>query len=86
MLLENKNAVIYEAGGSIGGEVARGSAREGARVFLVGHTSESLRAVAKDIAGPRADGIAGDATRTRGGRQVSLEQCLDKMAAMFAGA
>ena len=34
MLLENKNAVMYGAGGSIGGAVARVFAREGARVFL----------------------------------------------------
>jgi len=30
MLLKNKNAVIYGAGGSIGGAVARAFAREGA--------------------------------------------------------
>ena len=30
MLLENKNAVVYGAGGSIGGVVARAFAREGA--------------------------------------------------------
>jgi NAD(P)-dependent dehydrogenase (short-subunit alcohol dehydrogenase family) len=29
MLLENKNAMIYGAGGSIGGAVARAFAREG---------------------------------------------------------
>ncbi len=34
MLLENKNAVIYGAGGAIGGAVARAFARDGARVFL----------------------------------------------------
>jgi 3-oxoacyl-[acyl-carrier protein] reductase len=33
MLLENKVAVIYGAGGSIGGAVARAFAREGARVW-----------------------------------------------------
>jgi NAD(P)-dependent dehydrogenase (short-subunit alcohol dehydrogenase family) len=33
MLLEGKNAVIYGGGGAIGGAVARGLAREGARVF-----------------------------------------------------
>ncbi len=49
MLLENKNAVIYGAGGSIGGAVAREFAREGARVFLAGRTREKLEAVAKDI-------------------------------------
>ncbi len=42
MLLENRNAVIYGAGGSIGSAVATTFAREGARVFLVGRTRESL--------------------------------------------
>jgi NAD(P)-dependent dehydrogenase (short-subunit alcohol dehydrogenase family) len=50
MLLENKNAVIYGAGGSIGGAVAREFAREGARLFLTGRTSEKLEAVASEIA------------------------------------
>jgi len=49
MLLENKNAVIYGAGGSIGGSVARTFAREGAKLFLAGRTRESLEEVAKDI-------------------------------------
>jgi NAD(P)-dependent dehydrogenase (short-subunit alcohol dehydrogenase family) len=49
MLLENKNAVIYGAGG-LGAGVARTFAREGARVFLAGRTREALEAVAADIA------------------------------------
>jgi NAD(P)-dependent dehydrogenase (short-subunit alcohol dehydrogenase family) len=49
MLLEAKNAVIYGAGGSIGGAVARGFAREGARVFLAGRTIARLEAVASAI-------------------------------------
>ena len=49
MLLENKNAVIYGGGGSIGGAVARTFAREGANVFLAGRTREPLEAVARDI-------------------------------------
>src|SRR5215212_5596562 len=57
MLLENKNAVIYGAGGSIGGAVAREFSREGARVFLVGRTRENLEAVANDI---KADGGAAE--------------------------
>lgn len=53
MLLEGKVAVIYGAGGPIGGAVARTFAREGARVFLVGRTRAKLDAVAEDI---RANG------------------------------
>jgi NAD(P)-dependent dehydrogenase (short-subunit alcohol dehydrogenase family) len=49
VLLEKKNAVIYGAGGSIGGAVARAFAREGARVFLAGRTLAKLDAVAKEI-------------------------------------
>ena len=49
MLLENKNAVVYGAGGAIGGAVARAFAREGARVFLTGRTMDKIDAVAGDI-------------------------------------
>jgi NAD(P)-dependent dehydrogenase (short-subunit alcohol dehydrogenase family) len=49
MLLQNKVAVIYGAGGSVGGTTARAFAREGARVFLVGRTLEPLKVVADDI-------------------------------------
>jgi len=49
MLLEGKNAVIYGAGGSVGGAVARTFAREGARVFLTGRTSAPLDTVATAI-------------------------------------
>src|SRR5215207_6584378 len=51
MLLENNNAVIYGGGGSIGGAVARVFAKEGARVYLVGRTRESLETLANDIKG-----------------------------------
>jgi NAD(P)-dependent dehydrogenase (short-subunit alcohol dehydrogenase family) len=49
MLLENKVAVIYGGGGSIGSAVARAFAREGARVFLAGRTREKLDKVANEI-------------------------------------
>jgi NAD(P)-dependent dehydrogenase (short-subunit alcohol dehydrogenase family) len=48
-LLEGKTAIIYGAGGGIGGGVARTFAREGARLFLVGRTQGALDAVAGDI-------------------------------------
>ncbi|MFB7719676.1 SDR family NAD(P)-dependent oxidoreductase [Nocardia sp. NPDC056100] len=56
MLLEGKNVVIYGAGGAVGGAVARGFAREGARVFLTGRDSGALDAAAKEIAA--AGGVA----------------------------
>lgn len=36
MDLKNKNAIIYGAGGSLGGAVAKALARAGANVFLTG--------------------------------------------------
>ncbi len=38
MLLENKTAVVYGGGGSIGRAIAKGFAAEGARCVLVGRT------------------------------------------------
>jgi 3-oxoacyl-[acyl-carrier protein] reductase len=49
MLLENKNAVVYGASGSVGGAVSRAFAREGATVFLAGRTLATLDRVAEDI-------------------------------------
>lgn len=49
MILENKVAVVYGAGGGIGGALARAFAREGAKVFLTGHHRAGVEAVARDI-------------------------------------
>jgi NAD(P)-dependent dehydrogenase (short-subunit alcohol dehydrogenase family) len=63
MLLRDKVAVIYGAGGAIGGAVARTFAREGARVFLSGRNAVSVEAVARDIvaAGGQAETATIDA-------------------------
>jgi len=63
MMLENKVAVVYGAGGAIGGAVARAFALGGARVFLTGRLRPPLDAVAKDItwAGGCADVAVVDA-------------------------
>jgi NAD(P)-dependent dehydrogenase (short-subunit alcohol dehydrogenase family) len=68
MLLENKNAIIYGAGGAIGGAVARAFAREGANVFLAGRTLAALDAVAREIsdAGGVAETAQLDALNERG--------------------
>ena len=50
MLLENKVAVVYGAGGAIGGAVARAFAAEGATVFVTGHRPAAVEQVAADIA------------------------------------
>jgi NAD(P)-dependent dehydrogenase (short-subunit alcohol dehydrogenase family) len=49
MMLEDKIAVIYGAGGDIGGAVARAFAREGAKLFLSGRNLGPVKAVAADI-------------------------------------
>jgi NAD(P)-dependent dehydrogenase (short-subunit alcohol dehydrogenase family) len=49
MLLADKTAVIYGAGGAIGAAVARTFAREGARVLLTGREVPRLDAIAEEI-------------------------------------
>jgi NAD(P)-dependent dehydrogenase (short-subunit alcohol dehydrogenase family) len=49
MLLDNKTAIIYGAGGAIGSAVARAYAREGADVHLAGRTEATLNTVAQRI-------------------------------------
>ena len=55
-LLENRMAVIYGAGGAIGGAVAQAFAREGAQAFLTGRRLAPLERVATEI--KRAGGAA----------------------------
>ena len=77
MLLENKNAVIYGAGGSIGGAVARAFAREGARVHLAGRTLGSLEEVAEEI---RAAGGTAETTQVDALDETSVDEHADAVA------
>jgi NAD(P)-dependent dehydrogenase (short-subunit alcohol dehydrogenase family) len=63
MLLKDKIAVIYGAGGAIGGAVARAFASEGVTVFLTGRHLPPVEAVAKEIvsAGGSAEAAEVDA-------------------------
>ena len=63
MILKNKVAVIYGAGGAVGGAVARAFATEGADVFLTGRALAPVEIVAKDIvsAGGSAEAAEVDA-------------------------
>jgi NAD(P)-dependent dehydrogenase (short-subunit alcohol dehydrogenase family) len=63
MMLKDKVAVIYGAGGGIGGAVARAFAREGAKLFLTGRHRAPVEAVAKNIvsAGGSAEAVEVDA-------------------------
>ena len=53
-MLNNKVAVIYGAGGAIGGAVARAFASEGAELFLTGHRLGPVKELAGEIASAEA--------------------------------
>jgi NAD(P)-dependent dehydrogenase (short-subunit alcohol dehydrogenase family) len=63
MMLKDKVAVIYGAGGAIGGAVARAFASEGADLFLTGRSLAPVEVVAKDVvaAGGSAEAAEVDA-------------------------
>jgi 3-oxoacyl-[acyl-carrier protein] reductase len=63
MILQNKNAIIYGAGGSLGGAVARAFAHAGAKVFLTGRNLSSVQNLADEIIafGGKADAYQVDA-------------------------
>lgn len=77
MLLENKVAVIYGAGGSIGGAVARAFAREGAKVFLSGRTQAKLDTVASEI---RAHGGVAETAAVDALDERAVDEYVDAMA------
>ena len=49
MILKDKVAVIYGAGGGIGGAGAGAFAREGAKLFLTGRHLAPVEVVAKEV-------------------------------------
>ena len=67
MMLKDKVAVVYGAGGAIGGAVAHSFAQEGARLFLTGRLRAPVEAVANDIvaAGGSAEAAKCDALDER---------------------
>jgi 3-oxoacyl-[acyl-carrier protein] reductase len=82
MLLSNKNAVIYGAGGAIGGAVARAFAREGAKVFLAGRTLAKLDAVAGEIS---AAGGAAETAQVDALDEQSVEKHIVEVAKKAGG-
>ena len=63
MIVEDKVAVIYGAGGAIGGAVASAFARDGAKVFVTGRLQAPVDALAREIvaAGGSAEAAEVDA-------------------------
>lgn len=76
MLLKEKNAVIYGAGGSIGSTVARAFARDGAKVFLTGRNLPELEALAEEISGA---GGAAEVAHVDALDPQAIEQHLDAL-------
>jgi NAD(P)-dependent dehydrogenase (short-subunit alcohol dehydrogenase family) len=82
VLLEEKNAVIYGGGGSIGGAVARAFAREGAKVFLAGRTRTTLEEVAEEI---RFAGGVAETAEIDALDEMAVDQHVDAVAAEAGG-
>jgi 3-oxoacyl-[acyl-carrier protein] reductase len=82
VLLEHKNAVIYGAGGSIGGAVARALAREGASVFLAGRTRATLDEVAEAI---RSAGGTAETAQVDALDEQAVDEHADAVAAEAGG-
>jgi 3-oxoacyl-[acyl-carrier protein] reductase len=82
MLLEDKNAVIYGGGGSIGGAVARAYAREGAKVFLAGRTQAKLDEVAEEI---RSAGGVAETAQVDALDEKAVDEHADAVAAQAGG-
>jgi 3-oxoacyl-[acyl-carrier protein] reductase len=78
MLLVNKTAVIYGAGGAIGGAVARAFSREGARLFLAGQTLAKVETVAREVS---ASGGAAEAAEVDALDEQAVEKHADAIAA-----
>ena len=78
MLLRNKNAIVYGAGG-IGRAVALGFAREGAKVHLASRTPKQLDAVAEEI---KSAGGTVETARLDALDETAVDEHADTVAAM----
>jgi len=78
MMLKDKVAVIYGAGGDVGGAVARAFAREGAKLFLSGRHLHKVEAVAADVIGC---GGAAEAAQVDALDEQALERYVGAVAA-----
>jgi NAD(P)-dependent dehydrogenase (short-subunit alcohol dehydrogenase family) len=76
MMLNDKVAVIYGAGGAIGGAVAIAFAREGAKLFLTGRRLAAVEAIAQDIV---SAGGSADAAEVEVLDERAVEEHLDSM-------
>jgi 3-oxoacyl-[acyl-carrier protein] reductase len=77
MLLHDKVAVVYGAGGAIGGAVARAFGAEGAQVFLTGRSLAPVQAVAEEIV---AAGGSAEAAKVDALDEAAVDQHIDQVA------
>ena len=82
MLLEERKAIVYGAGGAIGGAIADAFAREGARVHLAGRTLATLERTAERI---RAAGGEVETAEVDALEQGSVDRHADGIAASAGG-
>jgi 3-oxoacyl-[acyl-carrier protein] reductase len=78
MLLPDKTAIIYGAGGSLGGTVARALAKAGAKVFVTGHKLDSVEKLAEEI---KAGGSKAEAAEVDALNEEQVNDYLDRLAA-----
>jgi 3-oxoacyl-[acyl-carrier protein] reductase len=82
MLLQDKVAVVYGAGGAIGGAVARAFGAEGARVFVSGRSLGPVQTVAKEIA---AAGGAAEAAQVDALDEAAVDRHTEQVAEQAGG-
>jgi NAD(P)-dependent dehydrogenase (short-subunit alcohol dehydrogenase family) len=82
MQLQDKVAIIYGAGGSIGGAVARAFGAEGARVFLSGRNLGPVQVVAREIV---AAGGSAEAAQVDALDEVAVDRYTDQVAEQAGG-
>jgi|Tabmets5t2r1_1033131.scaffolds.fasta_scaffold15547_3 3-oxoacyl-[acyl-carrier protein] reductase len=82
MLLRDKTAIIYGAGGAVGGAVAQAFGQQGARVFLSGRQLGPVQAVAREIA---ADGGSAEAAQVDALDEQAVQRHTDQVAEQAGG-
>jgi 3-oxoacyl-[acyl-carrier protein] reductase len=82
MLLQDRVAIIFGAGGAIGGAVARAFGAEGARVFLSGRNLGPVEAVAGEIA---AAGGSAEAAQVDALDEEAVDRYTDQVAEQADG-
>jgi 3-oxoacyl-[acyl-carrier protein] reductase len=76
MMLTNKNAVIFGAGGSMGGAIAKAFANAGAKVFVTDHRLDNIKKLADEI---NASGGNAEAAMVDAMDEAAINSYVDKI-------